>query len=213
MQIKEPKKKDTLELLFSNSLSDGRFHNQFSDISSSDSFFFISHATGESELYLRGKLFLKKNILDYNEYDSIAKKYHLKEMDILKFARPGLNYQFKENSACTKLKSLNSEIRCHSVMKSKSGTIFQYLVTENEIPKLKICNLNRSFIFHIKNEEFGIITYEGEVPTYTKSLGEIRSHIKLIDITGDGKEELFIFYDMTSSPAISFSVYQINYLE
>ena len=34
-----------------------------------------------------------------------------------------------------------------------------------------------------------------------------------MDITGDGNEELFIFYDELTSITISFDVYQINYLE
>jgi hypothetical protein len=203
MPKKEPIKKDTLKLLFSNCIDDGRFHNTFSFISYSDSIFFISRSLGDSELYLNGKLILKKNILDYNEYDSITKKYHLIKMDILKFSRPSLNYQFKENSACTKLKSNNSKILFHSVMKSKSGSIFQYIVYENKVPILKICNTKKSYIFNIKNMEFDK-QYNNE---------DIRSYIKLIDITGDGKEELFIFYNVASFPALCFDVFKINYIE
>ena len=150
-------------------------------------------------MYLKGKLISKKNILDYDDYDSIAKKYNLKKMDILKFSRPSLNYKFKENSTCTKLKSLNAKILCRSVLKSESGVIFQYIAYENEKPTtLKICYSNRSYIFNIKNSEYDTIN---------------NSYIKLMDITGDGKEELFIFYDELSSITLSFDVYQINYLE
>lgn len=195
-QKKVPIKKDSLELLFVECLDDGRFHNQFGKILYSDSIFFISSALGESELYLKGKLISKINILDYDEYDSISKKYNLKEMDILKFTSPSLNYQFEENSACTKLKSFNSKILDHSVMKSKSGTIFQYIVYENETTTLKICNSNSSYIFHLKTE-----------------LSNSMSYIKLIDITGDGLEELFIFNNDFHFPALCFDVYQINHIE
>ena len=150
-------------------------------------------------MYFKGKLISKKNILDYDDYDSIAKKYNLKKMDILKFSRPSLNYKFKENSTCTKLKSLNAKILCRSVLKSESGVILQYIAYENEKPTtLKICYSNRSYIFNIKNSEYDTIN---------------NSYIKLMDITGDGKEELFIFYDELSSITLSFDVYQINYLE
>lgn len=194
--LQVPIKKDTLKLLFSDCIGDGRFHNQLSIISYSDSIFFISSPLGESKLYLKGKLIMKKKIIDYNDYDSINEKFHLKKMDVLKFAHPSLNYQFKENSACTELKSLNNKILFHSVIQSKSGTIFQYIAYKNEIPKLKICNKNGSYIFNIKIEELIESSY-----------------IKLIDITGDGKEELFVFSNDNSYPAICFDVFQINYLE
>lgn len=197
-QKKSPIKKDTLEFLYDNSIFVKRWKNQISYIAFSDSIFFISNPYGESELYLKGKLILKKNILNYNDYNSIAKKYQLKEIDILKFAHPSLNYQFKENNTCTKPKSLNVKILCRSVLKSKSGAIFQYIAYENEPPKLNICNSNRSYMFKIKNSEYKTLT---------------NSYIKLMDITGDGKEELFIFYDELSSITLSFDVYQINYLE
>lgn len=197
-QKKESIKKDTLEFLFGNFIEVGRFHNQFGKILYSDSIFFISSALGESELYLKGKLISKKNILNYNSYDSIAKKYQLKEMDILKFTRPSLNYQFKDSSACTKVKSFNTKTLFHSVMKSKSGTVFQYVGYENENPILKICNSNTSYIFEIKNSEYDTLN---------------NSYITLMDITGDGKDELFIFYDELSSITLSFDVYQINYFE
>ena len=212
-QKNAPVKKDTLELLFANSLSDGRFHGQLSRVSFSDSIFFISDPLGESELYLKGKLILKKNIINYDEFNSIRKKFQLKEVNVLKFTRPSLNYQFKENSACTKLKPFNSKVIFHSVMKSKSGTVFQYIGYEDEIPLLKICNSNSSYIFNIKNEEFVLLTYDKDIPTYSKISGEVHAHIKLMDITGDGKEELLIFYDMNNSPDITFNVYQINYIE
>ena len=219
VEKKTPIKKDTLELLFGSNLFDGRFHNLFSRISYSDSVFFIMNPQdGDSQLYKKGKLILKKNILNYDEFDSIAKKYSLKvlnKVDILNFARPSSNYKFNENSSSTKLKSLNDKILSSSVLKSKSGVIFQYSTYDNEKPStLKIYNLNRSYIFKIKKEKFGTITYDDKGnQTYTKSLEEIISYIKLIDITGDGKEELFIFYDMISSPDIIFNVYKINYIE
>lgn len=149
-------------------------------------------------MYLKGKLISNKNILDYDDYDSIKKKYNLKEIDILKFTRPSINYEFKENNTCTKLKSLNTKMQWRSILKSRSGVIFQYIAYENETPKLKICNSNKSNIFNIKNSEYGPLT---------------NSYIKLMDITGDGNEELFIFYDELTSITISFDVYQINYLE
>lgn len=191
-----PIKQDTLKLLFSECVGDGRFHNQLSLISYSDSIFFISSPLGESKLYLKGILIMKKKIIDYNEYDSIDEKFHLKKMDVLKFAHPSLNYRSKENSACTELKSLNSKKLFNSVMQSKAGTIFQYISYKNEISKLKICNKNGSYIFNIKIEELIDSSY-----------------IKLIDITGDGKEELFVFNNDNSYPALCFDVYQINYLE
>ena len=195
---KSPIKKDSLEFLFGNCIDVGRFNNQFSKILYSESFFFISSALGKSELYLKGKLISNKNILDYDDYDSIKKKYNLKEIDILKFTRPSINYEFKENNTCTKLKSLNTKMQWRSILKSRSGVIFQYIAYENETPKLKICNSNKSNIFNIKNSEYGPLT---------------NSYIKLMDITGDGNEELFIFYDELTSITISFDVYQINYLE
>lgn len=206
-----PIKKDTLELLFSNYLSNGAWKNQFSRLSYSDSVFVIADILGKSDLYIKGNFFLKQDSI--LGFDSIVKKYHLNEMDILKFSRPSINYQFKEKSACTKLKSNNSKIQSQSVMKSKSGVIYQYIVYEYETPILKICNSKSSYIFNIKNKEFGIIYYDGETPTYDKSSEEVYSHIKLIDITGDGKEELFIFYYTFLSNDNSFDVYQINYLE
>ena len=58
-----PIKKYSLEFLFGNCIDIGRFNNQFSKILYSDSIFFISSALGKSELYLKGKLISKKNIL------------------------------------------------------------------------------------------------------------------------------------------------------
>ena len=89
-------------------------------------------------------------------------------------------------------------------MRSKSGVIFQYLVPENVIPKLKICNSKKNYIFQIKNKEFENLNKDEQFSN---------SFIKLIDITGDGKEELFIFYDDASWICCTFDVYQINYLE
>ncbi len=203
-QKKSPTKKDTLELLFSNCIDDGRFHNQVSRISYSDSIFFISRAQGESELYLKGKLILKKNILNYDEFDSITNKFHLKEMDILKFSQPIKNHQFESNYLCTELIFFKNKTLFYSVMKSKSGVIFQYLVPENIIPKLKICNSKKKYIFQIKNKDFENLDNDEEFSN---------SFIKLIDITGDGKEELFIFYDDASWICCNFDVYQINYID
>jgi hypothetical protein len=211
-QKEVPIKKDTLELLFSNFIQVGRWKMQYSSLSYSDSVFLIADVFGKSDLYVIGKTILKQDSI--LGYDSIAKRYHLKvfnKKDILKFAYPSLNYQFKENSVCTKLKSLNSKILFHSVMKSKSGAIFQFIVYENKTPILKICNSNRSYIFKIKNEDSGTIIYNDSIQSYTNSLDDNPSYIKLMDITGDGKEELFIFYDVVD--VIFFYVYQINYLE
>lgn len=202
---KKDSKRVNLKLLFTTNITNNSFggNTEFnSKLALSDSIFaqkeyIMAHTAGyngtpETYLFIRGK----KVSGNYN-FDSLVKKYHLKEIDLqemVKHKNDSLSiseykkYRIKHIAEKTGKNTI-------SLMKLKNGSVIYY-----------IDSVSDKNVLHISN--YGILS-----TFYLKSNSDLfGSFIKLYDITGDGKEEVFILSPKTSYWGYKWfvEVYDVN---
>lgn len=188
------KSNKVLNNFFEFSLCSYDSHGEYNEatFAQNDSIFYQS---GRGFIYKRGQRY---PINDSLTSDEVVKKYNLKKINTKVFTE-GSNYQNHFNyKDCLTDKLIKSDSGQVTTIRSKKGTIFQYINI-----------LDQPIILQIKyNTKKYRIPIELKMQTteqlFTKGSGH--SHAMFYDIDKDGKDELLIVYDSECINVVAYKV-------
>lgn len=203
---KKEDKITNLKLLFTTTLTDNSFggNNDFnSKLALSDTIFvqeeyIMTHSAGyggtpETSLYIKGR-----KVSGSFNFDSLVEKYHLREInlqDMVKYKND--EFSISEYNRYG-IKPIIEKVGKNkiSLKKLKNENIIQYIDSTSNKNVLHISNHGTVSTFHIKS--------------HSEMSG---SFIKLYDINGDGKEEIFVLSPQSSYWGFQWftEVYEIEY--